>query len=67
MTEKPKSKRGGYRENGPVGKPIHESGSMSLFHVRLTDEQIEKAKRLGDGISAKGIRKALDEYKMPDC
>jgi hypothetical protein len=55
-----KKKHGGPRE-GAGRKPIQ--GAPEMKSVKLSRAHWEKARRIGEGTMAEGIRKALDAYK----
>lgn len=51
-------------EKKKVGRPF--TGRAKKTHaVRLSDEQYEKANRIGVGNVSSGIRKAIDMYHPP--
>lgn len=54
-----KKQRGGARE-GAGRKPMPKAIMKS---VKLTAEQWERAREIGDGNAAEGIRRAIERYK----
>jgi hypothetical protein len=57
-------KRGGDRE-GAGRKPV-EGTKPEMKSVKLSREHWQKARRIGSGNMAEGIRRALDAWKISD-
>lgn len=52
--------RGGKRVG--AGRPMADDRPSSVKSLKLADEYWEIAKRIGNGVMAKGVRRALDAY-----
>jgi len=62
MTTKTKPHHGGPRK-GAGRKPLH-GKNMIQRHVLVTEQQIIKALKIGQGEFSRGVRKAIDDAKQ---
>ena len=52
--------------NGKRGRPVVQEGVQKPRSVKLSDDNVELAKRIGEGNMTLGIRMALEAYNSPE-